>query len=65
MTEELKLKGEAAKKAAFALATVSTDIKNNALQQIAKALVENTDKILEANKLDLENAEKNGMRKTI
>ncbi len=65
MTEELKLKGEAAKTAAFTLSTISTDVKNKALEKIADALVENADKILEANKKDLENAEKNGMRKAM
>ena len=59
MTEELIKKGEAAKEAAFSLATVSTDMKNKALEQIADALVKNSKIILEANEMDLENAEKN------
>ena len=65
MTEELRRKGEAAKDAAFTLATVSTDVKNKALEQIADALVKNSKAILEANKKDLENAEKTGMRESM
>lgn len=65
MTEELRKKGEAAKEAAFSLATVSTDMKNKALEQIADALVKKSKIILEANKIDLENAEKNGMRQSM
>lgn len=65
MTEELIKKGEAAKEAAFSLATVSTDVKNKALEQIADALVKNSKAILEANEMDLENAEKNGMRQSM
>lgn len=65
MTEELRKKGEAAKEAAFSLSTVSTDVKNKALEQIADALVKKSKIILEANKIDLENAEKNGMRQSM
>ncbi len=65
MTEELKIKGTLAKEASFSLSKVSTDTKNKALEKIAEALVENTDCILEANKKDLENAEKNGMKKAM
>ncbi len=51
---------ELAKNAKFAskkLATISTEIKNRALLAIAEALENNKDKILEANKLDLNEAE--------
>ena len=44
---------KAAKNSAFSL---TTEIKNRALQEISKALIENTDKILESNRLDVEAA---------
>lgn len=65
MTEELKIKGNLAKTASFSLAKVSTDTKNKALEKIAGALVKRTDEILEANKKDLENAERNGMKRAM
>jgi glutamate-5-semialdehyde dehydrogenase len=48
-----------AKKASIQLGAVNTDAKNNALAEIAKALKQNTDKIISANKKDLADAEKN------
>jgi glutamate-5-semialdehyde dehydrogenase len=48
-----------AKKASIQLGAVKTDAKNNALAEIAKALKQNTDKIISANKKDLADAEKN------
>ena len=48
-----------AKKASIQLAAVKTSVKNAALAEIAKALKQNTDKILSANKKDLADAEKN------
>jgi glutamate-5-semialdehyde dehydrogenase len=47
-----------AKKASIQLGAVKTDAKNNALAEIAKALKQNTDKIVSANKKDLAAAEK-------
>lgn len=47
-----------AKKASIQLGAVKTDAKNNALAEIAKALKQNTDKIISANKKDLAAAEK-------
>ena len=46
-----------AKSASKKLATISTEIKNRALLAIAEALENNKDKIFEANKLDLNDAE--------
>lgn len=43
-----------AKVAARALATASTDVKNSALNAVADALLENKDKVLAANALDME-----------
>lgn len=62
---ELIEKCELARNASFALARVDTITKNNALSAIADALVSNADKIIEANKLDLSNAENNGMAKAM
>jgi glutamate-5-semialdehyde dehydrogenase len=53
--------GAKAKAASRSIASAGTLIKNNALSAIAGALLENTDKIIEQNKLDLENAVKSGM----
>lgn len=62
---ELIEKCELVRNASFALARVDTVTKNNALSAIADALVSNADKIIEANKLDLSNAENNGMAKAM
>lgn len=62
---ELIEKCQLARNASFALARVDTVTKNNALSAIADALVSNADKIIEANKLDLSNAENNGMAKAM
>jgi len=52
---------EAARRAAVTLATVKTDQKNAALEAIASAVVENADRILAANELDLANGRENGL----
>lgn len=54
-----------AKEAEKTLMVASSERKNQALKKIAEGLIENTDKIIEANKVDLENGEKNGMAKSI
>ena len=48
-----------AKKASIQLAAVKSSVKNAALGEIAKALKQNSDKIISANKKDLADAEKN------
>lgn len=53
--------GANAKASEKAMRCASTEQKNKALAAIEKALNENTDKILAANALDLEAAQKNGM----
>ncbi|MDE7278177.1 MAG: glutamate-5-semialdehyde dehydrogenase, partial [Oscillospiraceae bacterium] len=53
--------GAKAKVCEKAMRCASTEQKNRALAAIEAALTENTDKILAANKIDLEAAEKNGM----
>lgn len=54
-----------AKEAEKTLMVASSEKKNQALKRIAEGLIENTDKIIEANKVDLENGEKNGMAKSM
>lgn len=58
MLEQL---GINAKKACSSLTSASTQKKNNALEEISKALVENADYIIENNKTDLENGKNQGM----
>lgn len=58
MLEQL---GINAKKACSSLTSASTRKKNNALEEISKALVENADYIIENNKTDLENGKNQGM----
>lgn len=50
-----------AKKAEASIRGITQQKKNDALTAIAKALTENADKIIAANRLDLENAVKNNM----
>lgn len=54
-----------AKEAEKTLMVASSEKKNQALKKIAEGLIENTDKIIEANKVDLENGKKNGMAKSM
>ncbi|HDZ69168.1 MAG TPA: glutamate-5-semialdehyde dehydrogenase [Phycisphaerales bacterium] len=51
----------AAKSASISLAAVKTDVKNNALAEIAKALKQRSAEIVSANKEDLTAAEKNNL----
>ena len=53
--------GSNAKKASVKIASASTGEKNVILENIAKALRENTDRIIEANKLDISKAKENGI----
>ncbi len=50
-----------AKAASIQLAAVKTDVKNNALAEIAKALKQNSGKIVSANEKDLAEAQKNNL----
>ena len=54
-----------AKNAGSQMGAASPMIKNNALKAIADALIAGTGDIIEANKLDLENAVKNGMSQSM
>jgi len=53
--------GKNAKSAQVSLADASTALKNKALTAISDALIENKDKIIKANSLDLANGKANGM----
>lgn len=56
--ETLGVKAKASEKA---MRCASTDLKNKALAAIAKALCDNTDKILAANAIDIDKADENGV----
>jgi glutamate-5-semialdehyde dehydrogenase len=53
--------GELAKSASYQLSVVSTEVKNQALQAMARALQERTEMILEANKQDMEAGRAKGL----
>ena len=57
--------GIGAKKAERVLMTASSEIKNKALEAIAKALIENTSYIEENNTLDIKTARANGMSESM
>ncbi len=59
---EITLKGAFAKAASVQLALCDSQTKNKALNAIADALLENSATIMSANALDLENANKNGVK---
>jgi glutamate-5-semialdehyde dehydrogenase len=59
--EQLEVKGKAAKAASRRLAYLSTDIKNQALHNIADDLLARKDEILAANKKDYQSGESSGM----
>lgn len=62
MNTELATKGAKAKAASYKMAIQQTEVKNNALLKIADALIENSQTIIDANKIDIENAKKNNIR---
>jgi glutamate-5-semialdehyde dehydrogenase len=53
--------GELAKSASYQLSVVSTEVKNQALQAMARALQERTEMILEANKQDMDAGRAKGL----
>lgn len=57
--------GIQAKEAERVLMTASTKIKNEALANIADSLIQNSDYIIEQNKIDIENARANGMSESL
>jgi glutamate-5-semialdehyde dehydrogenase len=65
LNEELRMKGELAKKAAFKLGTLSTVLKNQALEAMASALEKQEEVLLKANKKDVTAAQEKGMGKAL
>ena len=63
--EMLISKGKKVKDASYILSNASTNEKNNALKEMSKALLDNTDKIIEANKIDIKNAKDKGISDTM
>ncbi len=61
LAEELRQMGARAKEASFRLAGVSTRVKDDALQAMARSLEERSGMILDANQDDMEAARKNGL----
>ncbi len=59
--EELKAKGRAAKAAAHRMAYLPSEVKNQALRNIAADLLTRKDEILAANEIDYKEAEASGM----
>lgn len=57
--------GKRAKQAAVQLSVTPVRVRNAVLQTAADMLVSQTDKIIEANNIDLENAQANGMTKSM
>ena len=58
---ELEVKGRAARRAARRLATISADVKNAALQNVADGLKSREEEILAANERDIENGREKGL----
>ena len=65
LNEYIETLGKKAKTAAPKLAVCDTEKKNTVLTEIARRLNENADAIIEANKIDIENARKNGMTEAL
>ena len=61
MIDELVVKGKAARKAARRLATISADVKNTALLNVADGLKAREEEILAANEKDIANGRKRGL----
>lgn len=61
----LEQMGKLAKEAARKLALADSATKNRALAAVAKALRDNSDKIIAANKIDLENGKNNGLSESL
>lgn len=59
--EELEAKGQAAKTASRRLASVSTEVKNKALHNIADRITANQGEVTAANKIDYDEAKATGM----
>ena len=65
VAEELQQMGARAREASLTLAGMSTRIKNEALQAMAKSLEERSSMILEANNEDMDAARKNNLSEAL
>jgi glutamate-5-semialdehyde dehydrogenase len=65
MMNEAEIKCALARDASYKLSSVDTVTKDNALEAIARALIDKSDEIIAANKIDIENAKNNGTRQTM
>src|SRR5438874_6867078 len=63
--EQVEQAGQRAKTAALRLATLNTQTKNDALLLMAEALVDESDRVLEANASDVASAEALGLSDTL
>ncbi|ARC86497.1 glutamate-5-semialdehyde dehydrogenase [Clostridium argentinense CDC 2741] len=63
--KELISKGKKAKEASYILSNISTNEKNKALNEMAKALLADSKNIIEANKIDIENARNKGISESM
>jgi glutamate-5-semialdehyde dehydrogenase len=61
LKKQMQDMGELAKSASYQLSVVSTEVKNQALQAMARALQERTEMILEANKQDMDAGRAKGL----
>ena len=60
--DSIELIGKRAKTASKKTAVLTTVERNNALRSVGDALIKHSDEIIEANKIDIENARANGMK---
>ena len=60
--DSIELIGNRAKAASKKTAVLTTVERNNALRSVGDALIKHSDEIIEANKIDIENARANGMK---
>ena len=60
--DSIELIGKRAKAASKKTAVLTTVERNNALRSVGDALIKHSDEIIEANKIDIENARTNGMK---
>jgi glutamate-5-semialdehyde dehydrogenase len=65
IASELELMGQAARRAAKTLARTSTEVKNRALRNIARLLVERQEEVLAANREDMEQARAMGLGEAV
>lgn len=63
MRQELLLKGSQAKKSSKIIGQASAGEKNKALNEMAQAIINNIEEIIQANKLDLENGKNQNLTK--